>query len=182
MKATNDIYILQMLKDKNYDIRESGEIYTRIAKTGVLFKDINKLRKAGFTNGGYIAIRYKRKILLIHRIIYAKFLAGKNGNPELTETLVINHKNGLKHDNRPENLELVTISENIKHNYRDLNRKPNIGNAKITQKIANKIRKDYQKNKNRKILMLKYKLSKSTVSKILMNKCWIETYAEVKCK
>ena len=31
---------------------------------------------------------------------------------------MINHKNGNKKDNRPENLEMATYSENLKHAYR----------------------------------------------------------------
>lgn len=46
---------------------------------------------------------------LVHRIVAEAFL------PDYDEDLEINHKNGNKHDNRPENLEIVTRKENIAH-------------------------------------------------------------------
>uniref|UniRef100_A0A6C0AEE9 HNH nuclease domain-containing protein n=1 Tax=viral metagenome TaxID=1070528 RepID=A0A6C0AEE9_9ZZZZ len=57
----------------------------------------------------YLSITILRKIYKIHRLICQTFL----DNPEKKE--MVNHKNGIKHDNRLENLEFVTGSENCKH-------------------------------------------------------------------
>jgi len=46
---------------------------------------------------------------LIHRLVAEAFIFRDN------EVLEVNHKNGLKHDNRVGNLEWVTRSENQKH-------------------------------------------------------------------
>jgi 2-oxoglutarate dehydrogenase complex dehydrogenase (E1) component-like enzyme len=46
----------------------------------------------------------------VHKIVAEAFLREK-----LTESHQINHKNSVKTDNRSENLEWVTISENIRH-------------------------------------------------------------------
>lgn len=52
----------------------------------------------------------KRKRLSIHRLVLNAFVG-----PPPTEKHECNHKNGIKHDNRAENLEWVTRSENLKH-------------------------------------------------------------------
>ena len=49
----------------------------------------------------------------IHRIVAEAFLGPSNGKE-------INHKNGNKTDNRVENLEWVTRSENVNHSYYEL--------------------------------------------------------------
>jgi hypothetical protein len=47
------------------------------------------------------------------------FIPNPDNKPE------INHKNGIKGDNRIENLEWVTRSENIQHSFDVLNKKSN---------------------------------------------------------
>lgn len=51
----------------------------------------------------------KHKMMLVHRLVAMAFI---NGIPEGME---VNHKNGIKDDNRLENLEIVTRSENMIH-------------------------------------------------------------------
>ena len=60
----------------------------------------------GSNNAGYLMISIEGKHYYFHRIIYKCF------NPEMDETLDIDHINRIKNDNRLVNLRLVTIQEN----------------------------------------------------------------------
>ena len=62
------------------------------------------------TSRGYLQTTGKhRKKHLMHRIIALKLIPNPLGLPE------VNHINGVKTDNRPQNLEWVTTLQNIQH-------------------------------------------------------------------
>lgn len=70
-----------------------------------------------YGNGsGYIRVRLGRKHHYVHRLVALAFIANSLGKPE------VNHKNGVRFDNRADNLEWVTRSENIKHSFSELGR------------------------------------------------------------
>ena len=64
---------------------------------------------------GYVHVRLvkERRYVLykVHQLVGETFLGYDRKNKE---NLVIDHLNGIKHDNRIENLEVVTRSENSK--------------------------------------------------------------------
>ena len=91
---------------ENYEIYEDGRIFS--IKTNRFIKSFfNKYH-------GYMQVnlhtrvneKHKQKTLLLHRLIGLYFVDGYK------EGYVINHKNGNRIDNRLENLEWVTQSDN----------------------------------------------------------------------
>lgn len=78
----------------------------------------------------------------LHRLVATVFL----GDPP-SDVAEVNHKNGIVHDNRVENLEWVTRGENQAHAYRVLGRRKLHGEAspraKLTDDNAREIRRAY---------------------------------------
>ncbi|WP_249745683.1 NUMOD4 motif-containing HNH endonuclease [Escherichia coli] len=67
---------------------------------------------------GYLQIKVYGKKYSAHRIVAKAFCTG------FCDGLVVNHKNGQRDDNRAENLEWVSHSENSKHGYKQNGRIP----------------------------------------------------------
>ena len=107
----NDFLIEEMVKDGLYQIRQDGKVLTYKLGNGRIG---DKLRFVKLTSSnGYLGLRYKGKFILIHRILYRKFIG------DLKPGMVVNHKDGVKNNNSIENLELVSDSENSLHAYRE---------------------------------------------------------------
>lgn len=94
----------------------------------------NKNRKFNVTRNGYALVNlYKNgvsKNISVHRIVADAFLKNIYNLPQ------VNHKNGVKIDNRVENLEWISGKENIRHSYRVLGRKVSKGNKGNINRIT----------------------------------------------
>ena len=77
----------------------------------------NKRRFGNLTDRGYksVTIRDRSEGRKISRKVYVHKLVGMAFIPNTEHKPQINHKNGIKTDNRPENLEWCTNDENQRH-------------------------------------------------------------------
>jgi hypothetical protein len=117
---------------QNYMVNKDGSIINR--RTG---KEV----KFSLSHKGYYKARLHtplskhkdgRKPYSQHRIIAMFYL------DNYSSELQVNHKNGIKTDNRVENLEMVTCSENIKHSWNVLNRELKLNRDGYGRFITNK--------------------------------------------
>jgi len=86
---------------------------TNVNSNGAKYTSKEKILKNSLNRLGYLSVTLcnnaKRKTMLVHRLIAIHFINNKENKP------FINHINGIKNDNRIENLEWCTQKENVNH-------------------------------------------------------------------
>lgn len=145
----------------NYSINEVGEIYN---------KEGRKL-KGSVDKKGYLHITLSNKgvkfSFLTHRLVATTFISNPLNLPQ------VNHINGNKLDNRVDNLEWCSASENIIHahqcglvNYKGERN----GRCKLSDLTIESIREDFSIGLSRKYIAHKYGISYSHVVSVVSNK------------
>ena len=145
-----------------YSISDSGEV---IKYTG--------LKLQSWDSNGYRMVKPiadatgKHVTTGIHRLVVLAHIG------PIPKGMWVNHKNGIKHDNRIENLEITTPSENLIHSFRVLNRNrasgESIHTSKLTPDVVATIRAS---SLSQRQLGLQFGVSQVAIHNIKTHKAW----------
>lgn len=155
--------------EDRYEVSNFGHV--RVSPHAVIGTPCRILKQHQNSFGYYKVHLYNHidKSLSVHRLVAIAFVANPNNHPE------INHIDGVKANNRADNLEWVTRGMNIKHAY-DLNlRAARFGEAHNKAKLTDEIVLAIRANKGRELietLAARYGVSRSTIHRALSGEFW----------
>ena len=115
MKQYPDKYFELKMINKYYKVLPNGIILRRKNNTEVVFsKDHKGYLKSRLSVPEISNSNDKRKAYRLHRLVAMFYIKNEHNKPQ------VNHINGIKYDNRIENLEWCTNAENAKHAWDNL--------------------------------------------------------------
>lgn len=143
--------------EKDYFVTKDGKVFSRRK-----FSSLTELKSSRGGHQGYLKVRIGDKAMFVHRLVAIAYL------PNLENKETVNHINGIKDDNRLENLEWCTRSENSKHAYDIGLHKPYTG---LKDKGNNKFYKEWndliKKGISMRKIGKKYGVSHRTIGNIV---------------
>jgi hypothetical protein len=153
-----------------YEVSDHGRIKSlRPRKSRRISAISNPIIMKQINCHGYLRVGLDNRKKYIHRLIAKAFIPNPENKP------FINHKNGVKVDNRIENLEWVTSKENTLHAWENglIN---TIGEYHPNSRLSEEdVKFIYQYPRERgygNYLAKKYKVTRSQISLIIKKKIW----------
>lgn len=149
--------VAALLADPLYSIREDGSVWRFLrdkrSMVGVGWK------QTGFALvRGHPIIRYKRRNIYVHDLVYAKFVG------PLDPELVIDHLNRDPTDNRPVNLDQKTWAGNAR----------NRSTTRYSVEVVEEVRVLYAAGWTQKAIIEKMELNSNQVSSMVWGQRWNE--------
>lgn len=147
-----------------------------VYENGDIMGKRNKILKPRDNGEGYNAVVLyigdSIKNMKVHRLVAICYIENPLNKPQ------VNHKNGIKKDNRVENLEWATQSENIRHADSNGLRIPSSGESngmsKLCKKDVDSIRYLYHEcNLSKNELSSIFNVTSANIYSIVNNKTWV---------
>ncbi len=145
----------------NYLFSNTGKIHSLY---------VNRVMKlhpdgSGYLHTGLVDKKGERKTKKVHRLVAELFIKNAKKKP------CVNHINGNKENNRVENLEWCTYSENNNHAYNlRLNHSgQDHTNSKLKNKDIQEIKAERKKGTKFKEIAKRFKVSTTTIYKVVNN-------------
>jgi hypothetical protein len=146
----------------NYSVSNYGQVRNDKRNTILSPRDLRGYKR--------VSLWYNKKAndQRIHRLVAQAFIPNPENKAE------VNHKNGIRNDNRVSNLEWCTAEENVKHKVKTLNQGDtfkgiNNGNSILTEADVLLIRASDSKPS---VLSKHHKVSITQITRILNRKLW----------
>jgi hypothetical protein len=153
-----------------YQVSDQGRVRRVVGGSGTYAGRVLRLSSSTY---GYSQVCLSRnscrKHQSVHTLVARAFLGPRPAGLE------VNHKNGIKRDNRVSNLEYVTHGENMKHSRDVLGnwRGEANGRAKLTDVMVRQIRRSHAEGGiTQRALAKQYRISEGQMSQILRRKKW----------
>jgi hypothetical protein len=157
------------------DIPGYEALYRINNKGDVLSLTYGKIRVARNDVYGYPRVALykdsKPRNFTVHRLVALAFIG------ECPDGQQVNHINGIRTDNRLENLEYVTPRQNTLHSYGVLGKKSPIGEAHgqsvLTESDVKSIRIEYaERGASKSELGRRFNVNRKTIEKIVRRQTW----------
>jgi len=151
--------------DRKYQASTLGRVKSSMPHNGTLERILRQhTTKKGYLGCGLYKDR-KRTSFQVHRIIAYTYHPNPLNLPE------VNHKKGIKIDNRPCAIEWSTHGDNISHAVENslIQKGEKCHGVKLTEKEVLEIRAS---NHDAKFLSIKYNISKNTIWQIRRKAIW----------
>lgn len=150
-----------------YEVSLSGKVKRVLPSMGAA---VGKVLKQHTNEAGYKAVTLRKngkyQTKYVHRLLLESF------SKESHET--VNHKNGVKSDNRLENLEWCSNKDNLIHACRVLGKRRGTNHwaSKLNEKSVAAIRKMVSRGATHQMAADKYGVSRISVTYIVSRKTW----------